>query len=175
VADKSREPMKVDLRTLFRAPLGVDRELLEIFLKYNDVLLDRGITTYNIWMKRAHYLYGLGRFDDAVDAIEEALKHDPLSSDAHFLLGVCLQLQAVEQADGDIVGEITLDTRSLLESAAVAFEAALELNPGDQEADGHLTSLRCILYEPGAHAMIEDQRALARQVGDDVEPDATPA
>jgi tetratricopeptide (TPR) repeat protein len=158
--------MKVDLRTLFRAPLGVDRELLEIFLKYNDVLLDRGITTYNIWMKRAHYLYGLGRLDEAVLAVEQALQVEPLSSDAHFLLGVCLQLQAVDVAGGHLDGNIPLEVRSLLESAAIAFEATIELNPGDLEAGNHLTNLRCLLYEPGANQIIADGHRLAAQMGE---------
>lgn len=140
--------MRVDARTLFRAPEGADEELLSIFLKYNDVLLKRGIGSFNIWMKRAHYLYGLGRYEDAVDALQEALYHDAHHADAHFMLGVNFQLIALERGNGQFEEPLGQEVRQLLEAASLAFEASLELNPDDQEAQAYLTNLRCLLYDP---------------------------
>lgn len=144
-----KSPIRVDAQSLFRAPVGTDEELLSIFLKYNDVLLKRGVSTFNIWMKRAHYLYGLGRYEDAVDAIQEALVHDPASADAHFMLGVNLQLLGLEATGGKLEDPLGEESRNWLEAAALAFKATLELNPADEEANGYLVNLRCLLHTPG--------------------------
>lgn len=150
VSETKTPPTRLDVKTLLRGPVGNDPELLAIFLKYNDVLLKRGIGTFNIWMKRAHYLHGLGRYEDAIQAVQEALLHEPHSSDAHFLMGVCFQLLALDEAGGDFDEPLTEEVHSLLESAALAFEATLELNPGDEEAGMYLTNIRCLIYSPNS-------------------------
>jgi tetratricopeptide (TPR) repeat protein len=174
VSENGPSPIRLDLRSLLRAPQGVDEELLQIFLKYNNVLIDRGISTFNIWMKRAHYLYNLKKYNEATNAIQEALIHDPHSADAHFLLGVCLQLMAVDEADGDLDGELPMNVRALFETAMVAFEATLELNGEDEEARSCLTNLRCLLYSPGAQQIISESAMEASSPEGDGEPDAVP-
>lgn len=175
MSENNPSPIRLDLHGLLRAPQNVDEELLRIFLKYNNVLIERGISTFNIWMKRAHYLYNLKRYEEATQAIQEALLHEPHSADAHFLLGVCLQLMAAEESGGDL-DELPLNVRALFETALVAFEATLELNPDDEEARSCLTNLRCLLYSPGANRILEEgpevREGLDRGSGPDVAPPA---
>lgn len=172
VSETTPSPIRLDVHTLLRAPQGVDEELLEIFLKYNNVLIDRGISTFNIWMKRAHYLYNLNRYEEATNAVQEALLHDPHNSDAHFLLGVCLQLMAAKEAGGRLEDDMTLSVRSLFDTAMAAFEAVLDLNPDDEEAEMALSNLRCLVYTPGSNEMILQQTPAP--AGSDEEPDVVP-
>ncbi len=171
MSENGPSPIRLDIHSLLRAPQNVDRELLQIFLKYNNVLIERGISTFNIWMKRAHYLYNLGDYEEATSAIQEALLHDPHSADAHFLLGVCLQLMAAQEAGGDLDGELPLNVRALFETALVAFETTLEMNPDDEEARSSLTNLRCLIYEPGAQQLLGEPG----QGEPESEPDVMPS
>lgn len=167
-------PIRLDVHTLLRAPQGVDEELLQIFLKYNNVLIDRGISTFNIWMKRAHYLYNLNRYEEATNAVQEALLHNPHNADAHFLLGVCLQLMAAKEADGKLEDDMPLSVRALFDTAMAAFEATLELNPEDEEAELALSNLRCLIYTPGTNQMIVQQTPGSGGSDEEPEPDVVP-
>lgn len=148
-ADPKKEATRFDIKTMLRYPAGTDKEILKIYLEYNDILVTKGIGSYNIWMKRANYLYALERLEEAVLALDMALEHDPRSSEGHFLKGVCLQLIALRENEGSfdgMLGEIPL---RLLKEAKRAFETALMLNPADDEAVQYITNLRCLLYSPG--------------------------
>lgn len=133
---------------MLRYPHGADPEILKIYLEYSDILIRKGIGSYNIWMKRAHYLYALGRMEDAVMAVDEALTYKPADVEAFFLKGVCLQLLALRESGDGFDGPLVEASSRLLKQAKGCFEAVLVQNPDDHEAMAFLTNIRCLLYSP---------------------------
>ncbi len=147
-AEPNATATRVDIKTLLRHPEGTDHAILGIYLEYNDILVGKGIGSFNIWMKRANYLYGLERLEEAIMAVDMALAHDRANTEALFLKGVCLQLLALRESGDGFEGPLADIPLRLLREAKGVFEQVVAANPNDDEAHTYLTNLRCLLYSP---------------------------
>lgn len=87
-------------------------------------------------------LYGEeNEMQKAVDLLEQALGIDPESTTAHYNLGVCYLKALKRDLEVSEVWEDKADDEELFELAIIAFQRALEINPGLVEALNNLGTL----------------------------------